>query len=900
MTLKIVHIAHSADGGAGRAAKRASEACQTVGFDSVFAYMSGGDPEPGEIRLYSGDPDPDSTAQTLRGRLQWGLIPEVRSENGYSLFSIAYPGLDLESHPAIAGADIIHLHWPTWTVTPPAIRRLIAAGKTVFVTLHDMWMFTGGCHYASGCTQFETACMKCPQVLDRLGLASANFEDKLNAYGSGQPGFHVIALCRWMQELSTGSRILRDAPTYLIPNPIETDIFVPDHRDAMRKSLGLRPKDAVLLFGNFDNSETRKGSDILRAGLERLAASDVVANFEGRIFLASFGRNADFEVPAPLLGLNFGSISDDDVLAGIYGLADLMCFPSVEDNYPNSIVEAAACGTPSVAFRTGGMADMVSHRKTGWLVDELGDADAFADGLEAALASLHGKDKVRAACRAGVLKVNTMETVGRQLAKAYAKALGKRVPVKIKEVTRQPKGVPAPKTPGRLSELVQSHVLLTHDDILGSEFAKFPVSQFLRDNGAPRFEEDMVRLPRHDASVKSGKSGKTGKSDRLRVMAVRTFHEHHSAFSGPYQFLRHLPADRFEVSNVMVPLGNDLVASQQARDMAQSVSTALGVKPFGAQSNAWVAEWEIARRLRHEHFDVVHFIDGELNGWLVSRLPDSFFHGGRRPALATMLHQPPHLLKEWSSAAALARFDQLGAVAHQLADWLQGFVPSVPSVAVPHGIDIDYFCPGPKSIDPDEVPGKDRPFRLLAVGHWLRDYDLAFETLDRLVARGFDVEYRLICHSLDRPTLPPYVTHLKGLSDEELLQEYRDCDMVFLPLDAATANNALLEGMACGRPVMSTAVGGVPEYITEDAGRLCPADPDICADTLAALLSDLPALEQMGRDARARAETFDWRHIGAQFATVYEELARDVRARQESRQETGQKLGKSAGQRKSA
>jgi len=875
VTIKIVHIAHSADGGAGRAAKRASEACRTVGFESVFAFVNGGDPAPGEIKLQTTALDPDSTAQALRGRLQWGLIPEVRSDGGYSLFSIAYPGVDITRHPAIEAADIVHLHWPTWTVTPSAIRRLTEAGKTVFLTLHDMWMFTGGCHYASGCTQFETACMKCPQVLDRLGLASANFEDKLNAYGAGLPGVHVIALCNWMKDLSTSSRILGDAPTHLIPNPIETDIFVPDYRQSTRDGLGIRPQDAVLLFGNFDNSETRKGSDILRDGLTRLAQSPIVEQFEGQIYLACFGRNADFEVPEPLRGLNFGSISNDDVLAGIYGMADLLCFPSVEDNYPNSIVEAAACGTPSVGFRTGGMADMIQHGKTGYVVDQVGDADAFADGLIAALELLHGDQTVRAACRDAVMNTNTMETVGRQLAKAYAKGLRRRtLPVKITPVTRPVKGTPEPRTPERLAELVQSHTLLEHDDLMGSEFAKFPVTQFLRDNGAPEFEKDVVHLPRHSA-----------KGRRIRVMAVRTFHEHHSAFSGPYQFLRHLPPEQFEISNVMVPLGNDLLPSDHLRQLAQSVSKVMGIAPFGAQSNAWVAEWEIARRLRKEDFDVVHFIDGELNGWLVSRMPDSFFDGAR-PAMATMLHQPVHLLPQWANAASLARFDQLGAVATQLANWLEGFVPGVPAVPVPHGIDIDYFCPGPQSIDPDEIPGVDRPFRLLAVGHWLRDYDLAFETLDRLVARGFDIEYRLICHSLDRPMLPPYVTHLKGLSDAELLQEYRDCDMVFLPLEAATANNALLEGMACGRPVVSTAVGGVPEYITDAAGRLCPSDPDICADTLAALLSDLDTLKQMGLNARALAETFDWRNIAKQFATVYRDLAQKDAPRSGTRRQS--------------
>ena len=124
------------------------------------------------------------------------------SDAGTALFCIACPGADIASLPAAAAADIIHLHWPNWTVTPPQISGFLVAGKKVFVTLHDMWMFTRGCHYASGCTQYRTACLKCPQVPDRLGLASASFDEKLANYGCN-PNFHVITLCTWMKDMAT-------------------------------------------------------------------------------------------------------------------------------------------------------------------------------------------------------------------------------------------------------------------------------------------------------------------------------------------------------------------------------------------------------------------------------------------------------------------------------------------------------------------------------------------------------------------------------------------------------------------------------------------------------------------------------------------------------------------------
>lgn len=879
MSVKIVHIAHSADGGAGRAARRASAACNAAGMQSVFACVSGEDLDIDEIRLRTAEAPADSPARVLSHKLQWGLIPRTRSDGGYSLFSIAYPGVDITSHLAVIAADIVHLHWPTWTVTPPAVRQLLDMGKTVFITLHDMWMFTGGCHYAGACRQFETACMKCPQMTDRLGLASAGFEDKLAAYGGGHPNLHVISLCRWMQDLATSSRILGDANHHLVPNPIETSLFTPDARDSLRADLGIRPQDAVLLFGNFDNSETRKGTDILRDALERLAKSPQVQDFDGRIYLMSFGRNADFDVPAPLHGLNIGLVEDDTVLSGIYSIADMLCFPSIEDNYPNSVVEAASCGTPSVAFRTGGMADMVSHNKTGILVDALGNSDAFAHALADGLTQLHGNTPVRKACRAHTLATNTMDRIGAQLSKTYHSALGR--PLETTQPRPTPRSRGADDPAARLSLLrdqVQSHILLDNDARMGSEFAKFPISRFLHDNGATGFDTDLARLRRYDPAKASG----TGAPDaRIRVLAVRSFHEHHSAHSGPYQFLRHLPPEQFDISNILVPLGDDFVTDSAARALGKTLGKLIGAAPFGTQTNAWAAEWEIARRLRHESFDLVHFIDGELNGWLLSRLPEAFFANGRRPALLSMLHQPEHLAAEWTSAAALTRFDMLGAVAEHQAEWLRAFVPDVPVKAVHHGIDTDFFCP-----DPDPAPKSDdaktpeKPFRLLAVGHWLRDYDLAFDTLDILTAAGLDIEYRVVCHSLNRPSLPSYVTLLSGLSDGDLLQEYRDADLVFMPLQSATANNALLESMACGTPVVSTAVGGVPEYVPPQAGYLCPPDPDACASVIRTLLKDQTLRTTMGTQARTNAETFDWRHIGQKYADIYRDLVAHKRAGQ--------------------
>ena len=863
--LRVIHLAFSGAGGAGRAGKRASLACRTAGIDSVFASCNGSEPGQGDILMKTAEPAPGTVAASLVN-LQWGHVKANRVGSEYSLFSVAYPGVDIASLPAVTSADIIHLHWPTWTVTPVQIREFLDKGKTVFLTLHDMAMFTGGCHYSGDCTQFQTACMKCPQITDRFGLASASFEDKLAAYG-GDPRLHVITLCDWMADLATSSKILSDATFHHIPNPIETGVFAPlppEQRRELRKALGIEDRDLALLFGSFDNTETRKGSAILQRALEQLS-SDGRLTKGRRVFLMGFGRDAHEGLSGDFIRVDLGNIANDHVLAGILGLADLFCFPSIEDNYPNSIIEAAACGTPSVVFATGGMRDMVEDRVTGIQVHDIGNSAAFAEGIATFAETFHGNTEMRTQCRKAVLKRNSLEGIGQKLAVAYASALGRPVPKSPKSPSKGRKVKAAfAKADDRqmtkdstessiasLSASIQSGIQLDQDVRLGASFARFPLNRLMKS-----VIKDHAPLPVVSYARPQG-------ARRIRLMTVRTFHEHHSAFSGPYQFLRHLPDD-YDQTNLTVPIGADLVTPDLSEQDLRTIGQMMGLQGFAAQGNAWVGEWEVLQRLRREPYDIVHFLDGELGGWLASRVPAGFFTQGR-PVFATMLHQPLAGLMNMVSAPALARFDLISTVSEAQAAGLRGLLPNHRIDAVPHGVDVDFFSP-PKRRKQRQP---DVPFRLLAVGHWLRDYPLAIAAIQILIARGYAIDYRIVSHNLGLDKVPGFVTHLTGLTDRQLLEEYRTADLLFMPLTDATANNALLEAMSCGTAVVTTNVGAVAEYVTDLAGKTAAPNAEACADAVEALLLDHHLRARSAANARKHAQLFDWRRIAERHDNIY-------------------------------
>jgi len=295
-------------------------------------------------------------------------------------FSTANAGTSIKNNQLIHEADILHLHWTNSGFLSIAdLKELVDTGKPIVWTLHDMWAFTGGCHYAGTCDFFTHECGNCYFLKDpgTNDISHSGWLRKAAMY-SGNKNITFVACSAWLAGVAKKSPLLKDFNITSIPNPIDTDVFSPQDELTMREEWGINPFARVVLFGAANINDRRKGINYLVEALNRFNTHCPDANL---VEVVIFGKNKHFDVKQiPFKVIELDLITSPEELAQVYNLADVFVLPSVEDNLPNTVMEALACGTPVVAFNVGGIPEMVVHGQNGYLA-EFESATDLAKGI---------------------------------------------------------------------------------------------------------------------------------------------------------------------------------------------------------------------------------------------------------------------------------------------------------------------------------------------------------------------------------------------------------------------------------------------------------------------------------------------------------------------------------------
>lgn len=360
--MKVLHITTSSKGGAGIAAMRLHQALMENGLVSGFLSSN-----------LTVDFDNKIVEDTFFKYYRPSLLKKIRFKLGNYFFSsqrqktihyfenikekmqfematLPFSSFRLQDHPLVQEADIINLHWMGGLLDYPSFFE--QCQKPVVWTLHDSNPFLGLFHYTN-------------DELINAGVSAVFDENikqiKANAIQQIKKGA-IVAPSKWLLGEATNSNFFPSFIKEWIPNSIDLDFFKPQDKRTIRKEYSLALDDFIILFVADNVKNHRKGFDLLIEALPHLGTLPLT--------VVTIGKG---EIPA-VAGLKIiplGEITTVHEMAKFHALADVFVLPSREDNLPNVMLEAFACGTPVIGFPVGGIAEHVKLDLTGVLAEEV-------------------------------------------------------------------------------------------------------------------------------------------------------------------------------------------------------------------------------------------------------------------------------------------------------------------------------------------------------------------------------------------------------------------------------------------------------------------------------------------------------------------------------------------------
>lgn len=295
--------------------------------------------------------------------------------------------------------DIIHIHnIHGYFLNYKILFKYLKESKIPVVwSIHDCWLFTGHCYsfQAVGCEKWKSGCGECPQkrafpasyLFDR---SAKNYRDKKEAFTT-LSNITFVAISKWMRN-ELKSSFLSSKQIEVIHNGIDLELFKPSENQNIKEVYGFGNRHVILGIASIWLKE--KGFDDFIKLSEKLSDNEVIV-MVGRM-------TAQQKQALPQKIITIPRTSDAEQLAQIYSCATAVVNATWQDNYPTINLEAIACGTPVITYKTGGSVESISPKEhTGHIV-ERGDID----GIVKALREIETIDRgfIRDCCRDHAIK----------------------------------------------------------------------------------------------------------------------------------------------------------------------------------------------------------------------------------------------------------------------------------------------------------------------------------------------------------------------------------------------------------------------------------------------------------------------------------------------------------------
>ena len=397
MSLKILHLsAANAYSGAGIACLNIHFELLRQGIDSKVLFLKNNGYQAEGI-FYFDDTLLNKIIQKLLTFFDRGIL-FMYVKRKAQLFSANIFGINLWSHTLIKDADVIHLHWINHGFI--SNNSLSKFKKPMLFTMHDTWLFTGGCHYFFNCRRFEKACGECPTLNSshQMDLSYQVLARKKEIFN--RINYQLVAISHWMKNVAQSSTLFKDKEINVISSAIDVDFFYLKDTFDCRKEFSFSLSEKIILIGAQEIDSPYKGIGLAVEALEKFTAFALT--------IVTFG-NGEIAINNPLHKvINLGFISSKEKMASLYAASDLFFAPSLAEGFGMAVAEAQACGTPVLAFQNTGPEDIVQHQISGYLA-QYEDSSDLISGLNYCLHTEFDCEKFSAIARSKFSIVKTVE-----------------------------------------------------------------------------------------------------------------------------------------------------------------------------------------------------------------------------------------------------------------------------------------------------------------------------------------------------------------------------------------------------------------------------------------------------------------------------------------------------------
>lgn len=370
LKFKITHLTTELSGGSGIACQRLHKALLKKNISSQLVFRQGA------TSLIHSNSDRRHNSIIWRNLESITISQQWKQSNAdCSLFTSPQWIYKTRFQDIAPEASIINLHWISRWIDQPSFFNSLPKNIPVVWSLHDMNPLTGGCHHARECDRFTRHCANCPNLKKPGNRDQAWKNFKLKAQLYPQLNLHFVGNSTWttaQAEKSFLGQYARSIRT--IPLGIETQDYQSIDRPLAKQAFRIAPERFVIAFACADLSDKNKNLSVLLTALTQLAEQQPLT-------LITFGAGELPPLDEALQVIPLGRLSSPYLQSLAYSAADVFAMPSAIESFGLTALEAMACGTPVIAFRTGGLTDLVLQGETGWLADAVSSPAALYQGL---------------------------------------------------------------------------------------------------------------------------------------------------------------------------------------------------------------------------------------------------------------------------------------------------------------------------------------------------------------------------------------------------------------------------------------------------------------------------------------------------------------------------------------